>query len=342
MKAVLQFNAGQRLRARLGQVALPRIVVVGEHDEARFRAELHDAEVLLHIAAPVTAATLSAAPRLRLIQRIGSGAGAVDLEAAHEAGVAVADAPGTAAQAVAEHALALMLAVLRRVSVLDAATRMARGWNVAPEVPESSGEIAGRRVGLVGFGAVAQRLAPVLAALGAEVVLSSRTPRDIPSARQVSLGELISTADIVSLHLPGTPQTRHLIDAEALGRMKPGAILINTARGELVDEAALAVGLRSGHLAGAGLDVFEAEPAREPRPLMLCSTAVLTPHIAWLTPEAVARSLAVVAENCRRLGCGEPLLHEVAPALPPAEVHAAAPAADGAPALPSDAPLPLA
>ncbi len=314
MKAVLHFNAGQRLRARLAEVALPRITVVGEQDEARFLAEIRDAEVLLQVFKPVTAATIAAAPKLRLIQKIGTGAHTIDLEAAQEAGVAVADTPGTSTQAVAEHTLALMLAVLRRVGVLDAATRMARGWNVAPEVPESSGEIAGRTVGLVGFGAIPQRLVPVLKALGAEVIFYSRSQRSDAPVRQVSLGELISTADIVSLHLPATPETRHLIDTEALGRMKPGAILINTARGELVDEAALAAKLRSGHLAGAGLDVFEDEPVREPRPLMLCSGAVLTPHIAWLTPETVTRSLEVIAENCRRLAGNQPLLHEVVPA----------------------------
>lgn len=324
MKAVLQFNAGQRLRARLAEVALPRITVVGEQDEERFLAEMRDAEVLLHVLKPVTAAAIRVAPKLRLIQKIGVGVNTIDLEAAQEAGVAVANMPGTNTQAVAEHTLALMLAVLRRVGVLDAATRMARGWNVAPEVPESSGEIAGRIIGLVGFGAIPQRLAPVLKALGAEVIFYNRSQRSSAQARQVSLGELISTADIVSLHLPATPETRHLIDAEALSRMKPGAILINTARGELVDEAALAAKLRSGHLAGAGLDVFEDEPVRDPRPLMLCSGAVLTPHIAWLTPETITRSLDVIAENCRRLGSGEPLLHEVVPA-PVAPVPGSAP-----------------
>ncbi len=311
MKAVLHFNAGQRLRARVTQIADPSIVVVGEEEDERFLEEMQDAEVLLHSLKPVTAATIKAAPKLRLIQKIGVGVNTIDLEAAQEAGVAVANMPGTNTQAVAEHTLALMFAVLRRIGVLDAATRMARGWHVAPEVPESSGEIAGRTIGLVGFGAIPQRLAPVLKALGAEVIFYNRTPRTDPHARQVSLGELLSTADIVSLHLPATPETRHLIDAEALGRMKQGAILVNTARGELVDETSLAARLRSGHLAGAGLDVFDGEPVNEPRPLMLCSTAILTPHIAWLTPETITRSLDVIVENCRRLGTGEPLLHQV-------------------------------
>jgi phosphoglycerate dehydrogenase-like enzyme len=339
MKAVLQFNAGQRLRARLAEVALPRITVVGEQENERFLEELHDTDVLLHVLKPITATTVRAAPKLKLIQKIGVGVNTIDLDAAQEAGVAVANMPGTNTQAVAEHTLALMLAVLRRVGVLDAATRMARGWNVAPEVPESSGEIAGRTVGLVGFGAIPQRLAPVLKALGAEVIFYNRSPRSDAQARQVSLGELLSSADIVSLHLPATPETRHLIDAEALGRMKSGAILINTARGELVDEMSLAANLRSGHLAGAGLDVFEDEPVREPRPLMLCSTAVLTPHIAWLTPETITRSLAVIAENCRRLSGGEALLHEVVP-VPAAMAATAHGGSDGD--LPSAVPVPSA
>ncbi|HZZ89198.1 MAG TPA: NAD(P)-dependent oxidoreductase, partial [Caulobacteraceae bacterium] len=120
------------------------------------------------------------------------------------------------------------------------------------------------------------------------------------------------TADIVSLHVPLVPETRGMIDGPALARMRPGAILINTARGGLVDEPALVAALQSGHLRGAGLDVFAAEPVDPSNPLLQLPSVVVAPHMAWLTPETLDRSLAVAFENCRRLAAGEPLLHQVA------------------------------
>jgi phosphoglycerate dehydrogenase-like enzyme len=123
---------------------------------------------------------------------------------------------------------------------------------------------------------------------------------------------LLGASDIVSLHTPLTDATRNLIDARALARMKPGSILINTARGELVDEAALFDALSGGHLRGAGLDVFAKEPAPADYPLFNLPNIVVSPHQAWLTPETLARSLAVAQENCRRLDAGQPLLHRVA------------------------------
>jgi phosphoglycerate dehydrogenase-like enzyme len=126
------------------------------------------------------------------------------------------------------------------------------------------------------------------------------------------LDALLAEADVVSLHLPLTPETENLIDAAALGRMKPGAILVNTARGGLVDTQALAAALRTGRLAGAGLDVFAHEPVDAADPLLLLPNVVLTPHIAWLTTGTFDRSFSLAAENCRRLAAGEALLHRVA------------------------------
>ncbi len=314
MKVVLQYRASAGFRAQIAAAfadAAP-VVVIDEADEDAFAAEMREAEVLLHVLKPVTAAVIAAAPRLRLIQKIGVGVNTIDLAAARAGGVAVANMPGTNSAAVAEMTLALMLGVLRRVAHFDAATRAGRGWRPDLDVLDQTGEIGGRCVGLVGFGASARRLAPVLSALGARVIHTARTPAPDAAAAFRPLAELLAEADIVSLHLPLNADTRGLIGAEALARMKPGAILINTARGELVDEAALVQALASGRLRGAGLDVFATEPAGADNPLFAFPQVLVSPHLAWLTPETLARSLVVARENCRRLAAGEAPLHQVA------------------------------
>lgn len=262
---------------------------------------------LLHVLTPVTADFIASAPKLKLIQKLGVGVNTIALDAARTHGVAVCNMPGTNSQAVAEMALSLMMAVLRRTCFFDARTRAGEGWTADPSELDSVGEIAGRIVGLVGFGHSAQLLAPVLAALGAKVVYTARSARDVPYEFW-PLDRLVAEADVVSLHIPLTDETRGTIDPFA---MKPGAVLVNTARGELVDEARLVEALTSGHLRGAGLDVFAEEPLPSGHPLLAQPNAVLAPHIAWLTPETLVRSLNVAHENCRCLAAGEALLHQV-------------------------------
>ena len=170
----------------------------------------------------------------------------------------------------------------------------------------------GRVVGLVGAGMVPQALVPMLHGLGARPVYWSRTDHPELGIPRRDLDELIATADIVSLHLPLVPETERLIDGAALARMKPGAILVNTARGGLVDEAALVAALTSGHLRAAGLDVFAEEPVPPDNPLLALDNVALMPHVAWLTPETLDRSLDLAVENMRRLRAGAELLHRVA------------------------------
>jgi phosphoglycerate dehydrogenase-like enzyme len=312
MKAVLHYDASPGVRRMLAALdpALVRTVVVAEADMAGLRRELADAEVLLHVLAPVTAETVQAAPRLKLVQKIGVGVDAIDRDATRARGVAVCNMPGTNTVAVAELTLSLMLATLRRVAALDAALRGGKGWPASFAHLDAAGELDGATVGLIGYGAVARRLRPALAALGAKVSVHARTVPDdgVPS---VPLDDLLGAADVVSLHLPTTDATRGLLDARRIAGMKTGAILINTARGALVDEAALAAALESGRLAGAGLDVFAREPLAPDHRLLGLPNVVLTPHVAWMTPGTWRRSLAVVAENCRRLRTGAPLLHRV-------------------------------
>jgi phosphoglycerate dehydrogenase-like enzyme len=315
MKAVLHFRASPGLRAMLMRQTPDWLTVdvVEEPDTEGFSRAMAEAEALLHVLEPVTAEAIAAAPMLKLIQKIGVGVNTIDLEAARTHGVAVANMPGTNSQAVAEMTLALMLATLRRVPLLDRATRNGDGWSLADHTFDEAGEIAGRTVGLVGYGAVPQRLAPVLQALGAKVIYSNRSEPPGAVGERRSLAELLAEADIVSLHIPLVGETEKLIDIAAIARMKPGVVLINTARGGLVDEQALVAALHSRRIAAAGLDTFVVEPAGGDNPLFALDNVVVTPHIAYLTPETFERSLGVAFENCRRVREGEELLHQVVP-----------------------------
>jgi phosphoglycerate dehydrogenase-like enzyme len=311
VKAVLHYRASPGFRAVLSAIEGVEIAIVDETDEAGFVREIADASVLLHVLKPVTAAMMDAAPGLRLIQKIGVGVNTIDLGAAKEREIAVCNMPGTNSQAVAEMALTLMLAVLRRVAVFDPQTRAGEGWRPDPAVLDQVGEIAGRVVGFVGFGASASRLAPVLEALGATVIYTARSAKPGREDRFRTLDALLTEAHIVSLHAPLTAETRGMIGAAAISRMKPGAVIVNTARGELIDEAALVAALQSGHLSGAGLDVFAQEPVDPANPLLRLSNVVVMPHLAWLTPETLRRSMGVALENCRRVESGAALLHRV-------------------------------
>jgi phosphoglycerate dehydrogenase-like enzyme len=316
---VFHHAAGRDLAAELAALSRHGLQVraVAPGDRRRLREALADAVLLWHVLEPVSAALLAEAPRLRLVQALGpgAGAGAVDLAAARAQGIAVCAAPGAETPAVAEMALALTFACLRRLPALDRATRAGKGWvppAAAEEEGPSFGELGGRTVGLVGYGPVPARLAPALKALGATVVYWHRHREPGADAVFVPLRELMETSDVVSLHLPPTPETERLVDAAVLGLMKRGAVLVNTADGGLVDEAALADALASGHLGAAGLDVFATEPLPRDHPLLGLDNVVLSPRAAGRTPEALRRALRVAVENASRLRDGRPLLHRVA------------------------------
>ncbi len=315
MKAVLQYRASPGFRQRL-QDAAPewlRIVVVDEFDTETFAKEMLDTDVLFHVAKRVTREVIEHAPKLRLIQKLGTGVNTIDLEAARSLGVAVANMPGTNSQAVAEMTLALMFAVLRQIRVLDQSTREGRGWTLEPAVFDRGGEISGRTIGLLGSGEIPRRLAPALNALGARVLYTSRSRNETIAAEWREFPQLLAESDILSLHIPLTAETERMMNEKSFSQMKPGSILVNTARGGLVDETALIAALKSGHVGGAGLDVHSIEPAPDTNPLFQFQSVVVTPHIAWLTPETLDRSLNAAIENCRRLRQGETLCHQVVP-----------------------------
>jgi phosphoglycerate dehydrogenase-like enzyme len=313
MKAIFHYDAGPRLKVRFTSLAAEGfdITPCPEEDDSGLAALLPDAEVLLHILKPVTAAIIGRAPRLRLIQKIGVGVNTIDLAAARSRGIAVANMPGTNTPAVAEATVLLMLAALRNLAGLDRACRAGQGWAVGGGLQERVGELRGRTIGLIGAGMVPQALVPILRGFGAHLLYWS--PREHPELGipRRELSELLAESDIVSLHVPLLPETERLIDRAALERMKPGAILINTARGGLVDEAALIEALQSSHLRAAGLDVFAEEPLPADSPLLALDNVVLMPHVAWLTPETLDRSLEVALDNMRRLRDGAELRFRV-------------------------------
>jgi len=299
MRIVFHFDGSAALAARVKAVG---VELCPESDDAAFARHLPDVEVLWHVLKPVTADVIGRAPKLRLIQKIGSGVNTIDIEAAKRRGIAVCNLPGTNSRAVAEMALLLMLACLRRLPDLDQAVRGAR-WLDAWALQDRLGELGGRTVGLMGYGEVPKILAPMLDAFGAHVRYWSR------SRSNTDFETVLTKSDIVSLHLPLTPSTERLIDPR---RMKRGAILVNTARGGLVDEPALVESLRNGHLAAAGLDVFAQEPLAKGHPLLDLPGVVCAPHLAWLTGETLERSISAALENVRRVRQGLPLLNRVA------------------------------
>ena len=313
MKVLCHYAASRDFERRFADLSPNgvELAICPVEDLERYHRLIIDTDVLWHVLLPLSAEMIEAGTSLRLIQKIGIGVNTIDLDAARRRGIPVCNMPGTNTQAVAEAALLLMLGALRRAAEVDRTTRAGNGWALQTALQDDCGEVAGRTVGLVGFGAVAQRLAPVLTAMGARVLYVSRTPKPKAVGERAPLDRLLSESDIVSLHLPITPETEHLIDAAAIGRMKPGAVIVNTARGGLIDETELVAALRDGRIAAAGLDVYEAEPAPATNPLFAMDNVIVAPHLAWLTRETIERSLAVALENCRRLAAGDELLHRV-------------------------------
>lgn len=278
-------------------------------DDATFYRELPDADVIWHVLRPLSGADLRRAPRLRLVHKLGAGVNTVDVVAATEKGIAVANMPGANAPSVAEGAVLLMLAALRRLPALDRLTRDGRGWPSDPRLGETVRDIGGCTVGLVGYGNIAKHVERMVAAMGATVLHTSTRDDGLSSWRP--LPELLAASDVVSLHLPLTPDTRALLDHDRLARLKPEAVLVNTSRGEIVDESALVDALRGGQLAAAGLDVFAVEPVTAGNPLLGLDNVTLTPHVSWYTADTMQRYLEQAVANCRRLRDGVELANVV-------------------------------
>ena len=241
----------------------------------------HDADAILYDYAPITGRVIEALERCRVIVRYGVGLDRIDLDATKTAGIEVRYLPGWSAEEVSDHTVALIFALARKLLPLDRWVRSGN-WGYAGE--ERTLRIAGKRLGLVGFGAIARRVAAKAIGLGMSVV--AHDPFVGPcvfeeaGVQPASLDQLLASSDFVSLHVPLNASTEGMLGANELGQMKEGAFLVNTARGGLVDEEALVDALRSGRLAGAGLDVFTDEPPSPDCPLFGIDSVVLTPHMA--------------------------------------------------------------
>ncbi len=280
-------------------------VWVSPHDRALEPAELHAAvrgahAVVTMLHDRVDGAFLDAAgPQVKVVANVAVGYDNVDVEAARERGVTITNTPGVLTDATADLAIALLLAITRRIGEGERLIRSERPWAWSIDFMLGRG-LRGKTLGIVGYGEIGQATAARARAFGLDVVYTKRSRGDDPG--QVELEELLERSHFVSLHCPLTPETRHLIDREALARMRDDAYLINTARGPVVDEAALAAALRDGVIAGAGLDVFEREPEVHPD-LIGLDNAVLIPHLGSATVEtrtamaelAAAHAIAVLA-----------------------------------------------
>jgi phosphoglycerate dehydrogenase-like enzyme len=280
-----------------------------EDDDETFHRELPEADVIWHVLRPLSGADLERATKCRLVHKLGAGVNTIDVAAASQLGIAVANMPGANAPSVAEGAVLLALAALRRLPILDAKTRAGKGWPSDPTLGETVRDIGGCTVGLVGYGNVAKRVETIVSAMGAHVVHTST--RDDGSAGWRTLEVLLADSDVVSLHLPLTEATSGLLDAAALARMNPEAVLVNTSRGPIIDEAALVDALRYGRLAAAGLDVFAVEPVAADNPLLTLDNVVVTPHVTWYTVDTMRRYLAEAVDNCARLRDGRELVNVV-------------------------------
>ncbi len=244
-------------------------------------------------------------PELRVLSLWGTGTDHVDLSAAREHGVVVTNTPGVSAVAMAEHALALMLAVARDIPRIDAKTRKGawpRGFVT---------QLHGKTLGVVGLGAIGLQTARIAKGIGMRVIAWTRTPEDKPLAELgielVELDDLYRQSDVVSLHVRLTPETSGMVGRQQLAAMKSSAILVNTARGAVVDEAALAEALRAETIRGAGLDVFEQEPMPENHPLASLPNVVLTPHSGGVTAEALETGLRLAVDNVFAAMRGKPM-----------------------------------
>jgi D-3-phosphoglycerate dehydrogenase len=261
---------------------------------------IREAEVVINIRSSCRFGerVFAACPRLRLLSLWGTGTDNVDLAAAARHGVTVCNTPGVSAISIAEHALALLLAVAKRIPQIEAATR-GGAWPRGRSV-----ELNGKTCGIIGLGAIGRRFAQLASGIGMRVV--AWTPHPKPGDPIVGLDELYRSADVVSLHLRLTPETTGFVNRAQFAMMKPSAILINTARGAIVDEPALLDALAGGTIAGAGLDVFTTEPLPPGHPLTKLDHVVLTPHCAGVTPEALEAGLRMSVENIRAFLSGRP------------------------------------
>ena len=289
--------------------ALGELTVYDRTAQEYAAARIGDAEVVFINKVRLTDEIFAACPNLKLVSILATGYNIVDLAAAKRRGITVCNVPGYSTRAVVQMTFALLLEICQQVGLHSGAVHTGR-WQTCPDFcfwDRPLIELDGKTMGIVGYGAIGTAVGTVAQALGMKLLVTARHEKPVPEgARFVSLPELLAQSDVVSLHCPQTAENARMIDAGALAQMKDGAILLNTARGGLLDEQAVADALRSGKLLAAGMDVVSAEPIRADNPLLTAPNCFLTPHIAWAPLETRRRLQAISAENLRAFLAGKP------------------------------------
>ena len=289
--------------------ALGELTVYDRTAQEDAAARIGDAEVVFINKVRLTDEIFAACPNLKLVSILATGYNIVDLAAAKRRGITVCNVPGYSTRAVVQMTFALLLEICQQVGLHSGAVHTGR-WQTCSDFcfwDRPLIELDGKTMGIVCYGAIGSAVVTVAQALGMKLLVTARHEKPVPEgARFVSLPELLAQSDVVSLHCPQTAENARMIDAGALAQMKDGAILINTARGGLLDEQAVADALRSGKLLAAGMDVVSAEPIRADNPLLTAPNCFLTPHIAWAPLETRRRLQAISAENLRAFLAGKP------------------------------------
>lgn len=270
-------------------------------DKQEIIERIGDAEAILTNKTPITADVLKACPQLTYIGVLATGYNVVDLAAAKEQGITVTNIPSYSTNAVAQATFALLLEVTNQVGHHNRSVHQ-RDWQTSKDFSYWQTplmELAGKTIGLIGYGAIAQAVATIAHAFQLKVIYFNHRPKPAQAdwAKQVSLAELYQEADIISLHVPQFPETEKMIDRTALAQMKSSAILINTARGGLIDEAAVAEALKTGQIAALAADVVSKEPIAADNPLLQAPNCYLTPHIAWAPVETRRRLMGIAVAN---------------------------------------------
>jgi len=270
-----------------------------------------DAEIVITNKTPITGEVLDAAPGIKYIGVFATGYNVVDIEAAKARGIPVTNIPAYSTAAVAQFAIGLLLEICHNIGHHSRAVHSGR-WEACWEFcfwdwPQI--ELAGKTMGIIGFGCIGQATAKIAAAMGMEILAYSRTETDEgrKAGRYVPLDELLAKSDVVSLHCPLTPATRGIINKDSIAKMKDGAILVNTARGPLVNEQDLADALNCGKIMAAAVDVVSEEPIRGDNPLLKARNCFITPHIAWAPRETRARLMDIAVENLASFLAGTPV-----------------------------------
>jgi D-3-phosphoglycerate dehydrogenase len=299
----------REILARVGA----EITIAERHDVASLKALAPPMDAIMTNWVKVPGEVIAAAPKCQIVSRLGIGLDNIDVAYCTEHNIPVTNVPDYCVIEVAEHALALLLAMSRKIVFFD---RQAQRGVYQLQAGPPLRRLEGQTLGIVGFGNIGRRLAAKALGLGLRVLATSRSRRDpMPGAEFVDLDRLLAESDYVSLNVPATPETKHLMNAERLARMKPSAYLINTARGAVIDEPALAKALERGQLAGAALDVQTQEPPDLTQPPFNDPRVIVTPHAAFVSEESIADLRRRAAEQVAARLSGNTPLHVVNPSV---------------------------